>query len=315
VITLALALVLAQPCVAAGPWCDADVPCRVVSRERDPGGIERVEIEEDVPGALPAGRAAALWLVYPGFDPFPAAVGAFRYEVGTPRGTFGLCLLPSVAARQRRATGPPLEGGLALLTFDPSRSQPPRFPLDGAFDTARREGLLTPAQLRSLGELDRIAGGRADDLGRAWRELAQSPYLAWSRRQLLDRIRGFDDPRPVGSKDDLRPQRFFDREQRTALRRRGHDIPGTCSLLFLPRSARVELAACPLSQLAAAWNRRSADAGTLPNLRAAPERKDEEIDGVTLELNDVAPATAARLVFGLLSAVDGLSTGGEAPAP
>jgi hypothetical protein len=312
---LALALLLAQPCAAAGPWCGADVPCRIESLGRDGEGIERVEIEEDVTDSLPAGQAAAVWLVYPGFSPFPAAAGAFRYEVGTPRGSLGLCLLPSVAARQRRATGQPLEGGLALLSFDPSRSQPPRFPLDPAFDTARAQGLLTPVQLRSVDELDRIAARRAEDIHRAWLELAQSPYLAYSRRQLLDGIRGFDDPRPVASKDDLRPERFFDREQRIALRRRGHAIPGRCSLAFLPRRARVELSGCPLSQLAAAWNRRPADTGTLPALRAIPERQHDEIDGLTLELTDVSPATAARLVFGLLSAVDGLASTGETPRP
>ncbi len=312
---LTLGWLLAQPCTAAGPWCGAEAPCRVVSHGRDAQGIERVDIEEDVPALLPVERSAAVWLVYPGFSPFPAAVGAFRYEVGTPRGTLRLCLLPSVAARQCRTSGQPLEGGLALLTFDPSRSQPPRFPLDPAFDTARTEGLLTPAQRRSLDELDRIAARRAEDLCRAWRELAQSPYLGRSRVQLLDGIRGFDDPLPVGSKDDLRPEQFFDREQRTVLRRRGHAIPGRCSLAFLPRSARVELSACPLSQLAAAWNRRTVDEGTLPDLRALPEREHEEIDGLTLELKDVPPATAARLVFGLLSAVDGLASAGEGARP
>ncbi len=315
-IALAVAWLLAQPCGAARPWCGADVPCRVVSHGRDSQGIERVEIGEDVADSLPAGLAAALWLVYPGFSPFPAEVGAFRYEVGTPHGRLGLCLLPSVAARQRRATGQPLEGGLALLTFDPSRSpQPPRFPLDPAFDTARNAGLLTPAQLRSLEELDRIAARRAEDLDRAWRELAQSPYLAGSRRQLLDGIRAFDDPRPVGSRDDLRPQRFFDSEQRIALRRRGHAIPGRCAVVLLPGSTRVDLSACPLSQLAAAWNRRSVETRTLPDLRALPEREHEEIDGLTLELKDVAPATAARLVFGLLSAIDGLASAAQTARP
>jgi hypothetical protein len=312
---LALGWLLAQPCAAAGPWCGPDVPCRVISHGRDAQGVERVDVDEDVPGAFPVDQAAAVWLVYPGFRPFPAAVGAFRHEVGTPHGTFGLCLLPSVAARQHRASGPPLEGGLALLSFDPSRSRPPRFPLDPAFETARRDGLLTSAQLRSLDELERIAARRGEDIYRAWRELAQSPYLAHSRTQIFDRIRGFDDPRPVGSKDDLRPERFFDRAQRTALRRRGHEIPGRCSLLFLPRRARVELVACPLSQLAAAWDRRTVERATLPDLRALPEREYEEIDGVRLDLEDVSPPAAARLVFGLLSAVDGLASTGEAARP
>jgi len=291
------------------------VPCRIVSHGRKPQGVERVEIEETVTDSLPLERAAAVWLVYPGFRPFPAAVGAFRYEVGTPRGTFALCVLPSVAARQRRSAGQPLEGGLVLFTFDPSRSQPPRFPLDPVFDTARTEGLLTAAQLGSLDELHRIASRRVEDLYGAWRELAQSPYLAHSRRQLFDGIVAFDDPRPVGSKDDLRPERFFGREQRPALRRRGHAIPGRCSLAFLPRSTRVELSACPLSQLASAWNLRSVEKATLPNLRAQPERESEEIDGVSLELSDVPPRTAARLVFGLLSGVEGLTSGEEAARP
>jgi len=312
---VALGWLLAQPCAAAGPWCGADVPCRIVSHGRDPQGIERVEMEEDVPDSLPVERAAAVWLVYPGFSPFPAAVGAFRYEVGTPHGTLALCVLPSVAARQRRAVGQPLEGGLALLTFDPTRTQSPRFPLDPVFDTARTEGLLSAAQLRSLDELHRIAERRVEDLYRAWRELAESPYLAYSRQQLFEGIRGFDDPRPVSSRDDLRPERFLDREQRPALRRRGHAIPGRCSLAFLPRSTRVELSACPLSQLASAWNLRTVERGTLPSLRALPERESEEIDGVSLELRDVPPRTAARLVFGLLSGVEGLTSGEEAARP
>jgi hypothetical protein len=312
--TLAVALLAVPTCAGAGTWCGAVVPCRSVSHGRDRSGIERVEIEEDVPGSLPVGQTASVWLVYPGFTPFPAEVGAFRYSVGTPAGTLGLCLLPSVAARQRRARGEPVEGGLALLSFDSSRSETSRFPLDRAFESARADGLLTPGQLRRLDELDHIAARRARELDRAWREFAQSPYLAESRRQLLDGIRGFDDPRPVASRDDLRPERFFDREQRIALRRRGHAIPGRCALVFLPRSARVELSACPLSQLAATWSRRSADAG-LPDLRALPEREHEEIDGVTLELKDVPPATSARLVFGLLSAVDGLASAGEPAHP
>ncbi len=133
-----------------------------------------------------------MWLVYPGFKPFPAAVGAFRYEVQTPHGTLMLCVLPSVAARQRRSAGQPLEGGLVLLTFDPSRTQQPRFPLDPVFETARKEGLLTARQLGAL--------------------------------------------------------------------------------------------------------------------RALPEREHEEIEQLSLELNGVPTGTAARLVFGLLSAVEGLAT-------
>lgn len=311
----ALVWLLAQPCAAAGHWCGADVPCRIVRQGRDSQGVERVEIEEDVRDSLPADRAAAVWLVYPGFTPFPAAVGAFRHEVGTPHGTLALCVLPSVAARQRGSDGRPLEGGLALLAFDPSRPQPPRFPLDPVFDTARREGLLTAAQLGSLDELQRIAARRVEDLHRAWRELGQSPYLAHSRKQLFDAIVAFDDPRPVGSRDDLRPERFFDREQRPALRRRGHAIRGRCSLAFLPRGTRVELSGCPLSQLADAWNRSTAEKGSLPDLRALPERAHEEIDGVSLELKEVPPRTAARLLFGLLSGVDGLTTAGEAARP
>ncbi len=311
----AVGWLLARSCAAAALWCGADVPCRTVSHGRDARGIERVEIEEDVADSLPGERAAAVWLVYPGFEPFPAAVGAFRHEVGTPHGTLALCVLPDVAARQRRSSGQPLEGGLALLTFEPSRSRPPRFPLDPAFDTARSEGLLTPAQIGSLDDLQRVVSRRVEDLSRAWRELARSPYLAHSRRQLFDAIVGFDDPRPVASRDDLRPERFFSREQRPALRRRGHAIPGRCSLTFLPRVTRVELSACPLSQLASAWNRSAVEEEALPSLRAAPEREGEEIDGVSLELNDVPPRTAARLVFGLLSAVDGLETADEPARP
>jgi hypothetical protein len=302
----ALLFVLGQACPGAGPWCGVDVPCRGRSHGRDARGVERVEIEESLPGSLPADRAAALWLVYPGFEPFPAEVGAFRYEVGTPGGTFELCLLPSVAARQRHPAVQPLEGGLALLRFDPTRRSEPRFPLDPAFDAGRKEGLLTARQLGSLDELQRVASRRAEDLLRTWHELAQSTYLAHSRRRLLDRIRGFDDPAPVCSKDDLRPERFFDRAQRSALRRLGHAIRGRCSLLFLDRRTRVELLACPLSQLAGAWNRRTAGKEALPDLRALPERGSEEIERLSLELDGIPAETAARLVFGLLSATEGL---------
>jgi hypothetical protein len=130
--------------------------------------------------------------------------------------------------------------------------------------------------------------------------------LAHSRRDLLDRIRGFDDPAPVCSKHDLRPERFFGRAQRPVLRRLGHAIPGRCSLLFQERGTRVELLACPLSQLAGAWNRRSAGKDTLPDIRALPERESEEIGHLSLELDGTPVATAARLVFGLLSATEGL---------
>jgi hypothetical protein len=303
----ALVFALAQACPGAGPWCGVDVPCRSASHGRDAQGVEHVEIEESLPDSLPVDRAAALWLVYPGFEPFPAQVGTFRHEVGTPRGTFELCLLPSVAARQRRPAGQALEGGLVLLRFEPSRTQEPRFPLDPVFDTARTEGLLTAGQLGSLDELHRIASRRVEDLLRAWRELGESPYLAYSRRQLLDRIRGFDDPLPVLSKDDLRPERFFDRAQRPALRRRGHAIPGRCSLLFQERGTRVELVACPLSQLAGVWNRRTVAKDTLPDLRALPERESEEIERLSLELDGVPPAAGTRFVFGLLSAMEGLA--------
>ena len=304
----ALVWLLAQSCANAGLWCGSDTPCRGVSHGRDPQGIEHVEIEEQLPDSLPADRAAALWLVDPGFKPYPAAVGAFHHEVRTPHGTFRLCVLPSVAARQRHPVGQALEGGLVLLAFDPSQSQPPRFPLDPVFDTARTQGLLTAEQIGSLDELQRIASGRAVELHRAWREFAESPYLGYSRRQLLDRIDAFRDPSPVASVDALRPERFFSRAQRPALRRLGHSIPGRCSLLLQERSARVELSACPLSQLASTWNRLATGQGSLPILRAVPAREHEEIDQLTLELNDTPTGAAARLVLGLLSAVDGLTT-------
>lgn len=81
---MALGWLVAQACATAGPWCGLDVPCRLVRHERDSSGIERVEIEEAVPASLPPERAATAWLVYPGFQPFLAAVGAFRHSVGGP---------------------------------------------------------------------------------------------------------------------------------------------------------------------------------------------------------------------------------------
>lgn len=300
-----------QPATACGAWCGPQAPeCAASSSGRDAAGIEKLVLDEQVPADLPADRVAAAWLVYPGFEPFPAASGAFHFEAATRHGRFQLCLLPSVAARQRRvvpAAHSSLAGGLVLFSFDPSLTEAKPFPLDPAFATAARLGLLTAVQSGRLAELDRLLPSRAERLASAWNDFRRSPHVAHYRTTLFDALRSFHEPQPAFSRDQLDPQRFFAREQRETLRRNGHAIPGRCILSFTGRGATIELSACPLVQLAAEWNRqRPPTAGGLPALRAVPARQHEEIDGLTLQLAGVPPQIAARYVLGLLSAVDGL---------
>lgn len=301
---------LAVACAGAGGWCGADVPCKTTSHGRDPGGILRLEIDEDLAASYREDRSLRVWLVYPDLQPVLAAVGSFRYGAATPRGAFSLCLVTSVGARQRRSSAANQEaivGSLVLLSFEPSRGTAQRFPLGPALEAARSGGLLTTAQSDRLAELDRMAQRRADDVLAGWREFVQSPALAHSRSAILDRVRGFDDPQPVISRDELRPERFFGRLQREALRQRGHAIRGECHLGFSARSSRVALTSCPLSQLADEWNRRKEDVGVdLPWLLAAPGHEHEETDSLVLELRNIEPRAAAQRAFGLLSALPGL---------
>lgn len=307
--SLAPLLWLAQTCAHPVLGCFVPTPpCPAESLGRDDSGIERLEIDERVPVTI-AAEAVTFWMVDPGFTPFPAALNGFATEVRGPEGGFRLCTLASVAARQKRPlvpSGERLAGGLVLLSFDPARRGEPRFPLDEVFATARAAGLLTASQKAQLGELDGLARMRVRDLERSWKEVRRAPYLGYSRKIFFRALRAYDDPQPVLDKGGLEPGRFFDRGQRESLRTKGHTIRGRCLLQFTGRSSRVELASCPLAQLAEDWNRLGrAAAPALPRLRAVAARAHVEVETMRLDI-EASPAVAAARVFGLLSAIDGL---------
>jgi hypothetical protein len=204
-----------------------------------------------------------------------------------------------------------MEGGLVLLSFDPAASGMPHFPLEPVFETARAEGLFTPAQAARLAELDRILPSRVAALRSAWTDFCRSPQLAHSRKALFERMRSFADPQPAFSHDELRPERFFDRSQRQRLRQKGHVIRGRCLISFSSAGLRLQLEACPLDQLQREWNRvRPQEAREAPPLRVALDRGHEEVERMSLELDGVSSEVAARRLFALLSAIDGLE-----PAP
>lgn len=227
--------------------------------------------------------------------------------VTTPAGVFGLTVAPLRAVR----AGTREDGLLACLDFDPAGRGEPAYPLPDVLVSARDAGLLSARQRDTLAELDRVVAARWRRLAEAWAEFTESPYLVHSRRSLFDLLLAFHDPRPVATEEDLAPERFFDRAQRVRLRSRGHEIPGRCSLGVGAHrvgsyQAKVELEACPRSQLARAWNHLARQRGG-PQLQAAAEAAGDEVDSLRLEAVGLTEAAAWELVFSTLAGLPGVA--------
>jgi hypothetical protein len=114
-----------------------------------------------------------------------------------------------------------------------------------------------------------------------------------------------------GDPERLGPERFLARDQRVRLRRLGHSISGRCSLLIVERLVKVELEACPLSQLALSWNHLARiDGGAI--LEATGEERHLEVDSLTLEVEGLSEPAGRELVLHLLEGLPGIT---RSPAP
>lgn len=285
--------------------------------EREDSGVVHARLAAPDLRPRNPGQPVGLWLVYPGFDAGPTALGAHRTEVTVPEGRLALCLVTNTATVERagpHGTGP-VTGVLAYLSYEPAVSGTPRYPYDAAFEDARKQNLLTPIQLSRLAALDRVLVDRGRMLAREWDEFRESPYVIESRRRLLQALHGFYDPRPAFEPGALEPARFFDSPQREALRSLGHDIPGRCYIEARESRAVLELRSCPLEQLADTWNRRVAD-GTLrgPRVGVVTGAGDREVNA-SFSAEALREGEASRLLLALVTAFAGVETQPSVPSP
>lgn len=233
-----------------------------------------------------------------------------RQLATTPLGSFDLTVASLRAVRQ----GGSEDGLLACLVFDPAGRGEAVFPLPEVLAVARQGGMLSPFQVHQLESLDRTVGQRWQGLEDAWREFCEAPYDLTSRRRLFDRLTGFHDPRPAFEREQLAPERFLARDQRVRLRALGHSISGRCSLLIVERLVKVELEACPLSQLAVSWNHLARiDGGAI--LEATGEERHDEVDSLTLELEGLSEPAGRALVLHLLEGLPGIAQLPMTPPP
>jgi hypothetical protein len=223
-------------------------------------------------------------------------------RVISPLGSFDLAVASVRAVRQ----GGGDDGLLVCLVFDPAGRGEAAYQLPDALAVARRDGMLSPFQLHWLEALDRTVAQRWPWLEAAWRDFCEAPYDLVSRRRLFDRLTGFHDPRPAFEPAELAPEHLLDRDQRVRLRALGHPIYGRCSLLIVERLVRVELEACPLSQLALSWNHLARMRGG-PVLEAAGEERHNEVDALTLEVEGLSQEAGDSLVLHLLQGLPGIA--------
>jgi len=234
----------------------------------------------------------------------------YRQLATTPLGSFDLTVASLRAVRQRGSE----DGLLVCLVFDPAGRGEAVFPLPEVLAVARQGGMLSPFQVHQLESLDRMVGQRWQGLEDAWREFCEAPYDLTSRRRLFDWLAGFYDPRPAFEREQLAPERFLARDQRVRLRALGHSISGRCSLLIVERLVKVELEACPLSQLAQSWNHLARIDGG-PVLEAAGEERHDEIDSLKLELEGLPEPAGRELVLHLLEGLPGITRSTASPPP
>jgi hypothetical protein len=208
-----------------------------------------------------------------------------------------------------------VNGPLAHLSYDPSLTGTPRYPLDSAFQTAAQRRLLTQVQVSRLADLDRVLARRARSLVWEWDSFRRAPYVLALRRRLLDALHGFYDPRPAFERAELEPPRFFDREQRESLRALGHRIPGRCFMDLSGAKAALELRSCPLGQLSETWNRLVADGGVgalQVRVRAGAEAR--EVESVSFSADHLPAGEAARVLLGIVTSFDGVIRARPTPA-
>ena len=83
-------------------------------------------------------------------------------------------------------------------------------------------------------------------------------------------------------------------------------------LLIVERLVKVELEACPLSQLALSWNHLARMRGG-PVPEAAGEERHNEVDALTLEVEGLSQAAEDSLVLHLLEGLPGLGRSTASP--
>jgi hypothetical protein len=329
--------------VAAAVWAGVAAgqsplsPCWGVPDGARPVGAaeeRRFEVAEDLPGPPGAGVgqpdarggrphppliaaeqpfSGELWI--PAADEWELATYVdrslpYRQLVTTPLGSFDLAVASLRAVRR----GSREDGLLACLSVDPAGRGEATYPLPEATAAARREGMLSPLQASQLKALDRMVGQRWPGLEDAWRDFCEAPYDLTSRRRLFDRLTGFHDPRPGFEREQLAPERFLDRDQRVRVRALGYPVPGRCSLLVMERRVKVELQACPFSQLALSWNH-LAQPSQGPVLEALGEERHQEIDSLTLEVEGLSKPAGRELVLHLLEGLPGMGRSTTSPPP
>jgi hypothetical protein len=235
-------------------------------------------------------------------DAFIRRAIPYDQSVRTPAGVFTITVAQVRAVR----AGTRDDGLLVCLDLDPAGRGEATYPLSDVFHAARAQGLLSSSQQRTLGELDRVVAGRWRGLQQAWNEFTQAPYVLPARRRLFELLRGFHNPLPVISAEDLAPERFFSRSQRVRLRSAGHEISGRCSVWLGSDRATVRLEACPLPQLVTAWNHLARSRGG-PFLQATANGRFEEVDALSLEVVGLSEPAARDLVLSTLGSLPGLA--------
>jgi hypothetical protein len=78
----------------------------------------------------------------------------------------------------------------------------------------------------------------------------------------------------------------------------------------LERLVKVELEACPLSQLALSWNHLARMRGG-PVLEAAGEERHNEVDALTLDVEGLSQSAGDSLVLHLLQGLPGIAQSPE----
>ena len=285
-----------------------------VTRTDTKEGIRYVELTENLPESLDTTRPFCQWLVWPIHNQKEAERFLHRSihyitTVVTPDGTFLLGVKEGIKAKSSDGKH---NGALAHFCFDPDKKGELKYPFPPLYKTAMEKGIVTNIQKGTLSSLNEMLTNRFVGLKNYWKDFTLATHIGYSRKRFLEALAGFYLMAPGMSHKTLKPNEFFNHEQRLKLRALSHQIRGACIFRLKKDKLHMLFKKCPLSQVVSEWNRivsakaKKGQKGAL--LAVSKDRQHEEIDGA-VDLKVSSPEEAEKLALGLLLSIKGVSKG------
>ncbi|MFP4661128.1 MAG: hypothetical protein ACLFPF_02965 [Halanaerobiales bacterium] len=277
------------------------IPAEIIIEQN--GSLYR-KISENIPDYLDTGKVSDYWLVWPeeDFQPIFMSLNPSVY-FKTPLGSFSMVTISCLTASSEEFK----EGQLVHFKFNPEEKAEVAYPFNPVIETALKKDLqLNMHQEAMIESVENNYQNKYKYLLSTWNDFTESTYLAESRDRFFSALSSiYHVPENV----DLDPAKFFNREQRIALRQFGHQIQGTYHLYHGNERFTFILNNCPISQIVENINN-SHPAGTeitngIPKLKSENSLKDQEVN-LSLEIENISVREVQQILQGILLGIEGI---------